>query len=120
MLRGLILLLQFTGVPRLVKGLMLDRRVPLRLKLILPAALVYLILPFDLVPDILPVLGRIDDVLALLLSLVLFLGLAPKDVVLEHLGRPSGSTGRDSSKSDKNVIEGDYRVIKDDDESASA
>ena len=44
MLRGLFYLLSMTGIPRLIFRLMLDRRVPLRLKLLLPAAIAYIIL----------------------------------------------------------------------------
>ena len=104
--------MQVTGVPRLVTRLMLDRRVPLRLKLILPAALAYLILPIDLVPDIVPVLGRIDDVVVLVGAVVFFLGMAPKGLVSEHLGRGKapGPSGRDGK-----VIDGSYRIVGEDD-----
>ena len=110
------MLLQVTGVPRLVTRLMMDRRVPLRHKLILPAALVYLILPIDIVPDIVPVLGRIDDVVVLLGSLVFFLGTAPKGLVSEHLGR-GRAQGR--SERDGNVIDGSYRIVDEDDDAGS-
>lgn len=120
MLRGVLYLLNITGVPRLVFRLMMDRRVPLRVKLILPAALVYLISPFDLVYDMVPILGRIDDVLVIVLSLAFFLGTAPREIVMEHLRGPrSGDTP--SGPADKkrgSVIEGEYEVL-DDDERAS-
>lgn len=118
MLRGVLLLLNLTGVPRLVTRLMMDRRVPLRLKLILPAALVYLISPVDVLPDIVPVLGRVDDVLVLLISLAMFLGMAPKDIVMEHMRNPrrGGDPPGRSSKSDQTVIEGEYHVVDDGDE----
>ena len=116
MLRGLLTLLNMTGVPRLVFRLMLDRRVPLGLKLILPAAVIYLILPLDIVPDILPAFGRIDDVLVILIALVMFLGMAPKEVLSEHLrGAPANDVPRDS---DGKVIEGEYHRVEDDDEEA--
>lgn len=118
MLRGLLLLLNMTGVPRLLFRLMLDRRVPLRLKLIPPAALVYLISPIDLVPDLLTPLGRIDDVLVLIGSLALFLGMAPRDVVSEHsrgAKRGAETRGADPS-SKKTVIEGSYRFVDDGEE----
>ena len=106
-MRLLLTILQMTGVPRLVFRLMIDRRVPMRLKLILPAALVYLISPFDLVRDMVPVLGRIDDVLVLVAALALFLGTAPKHLASEHGGRPGA---------DGEVIDGSYRFIDDKDE----
>jgi len=113
LLRGLLLLLNYTGVLRLVTRLLMDRRMPVRLKMLFPAAVAYVISPVDLVHDFIPWAGRIDDLLALLLALVLFLGLAPKDLVLEHLGRaPANSTGGPTDGS--TVIEGKYRVLDDD------
>ena len=112
------MLMNMTGVPRLVVRLMMDRRVPLGTKLILPAAVAYLVLPIDIVPDIVPALGRIDDVLVLLISLALFLALAPKEVVSEHLraGRSGGPPQGSDRVSQDDVIEGSYRVKKDEEE----
>ncbi len=116
MLRSVLYLLYITGVPRLVLRLMMDRRVPLRVKLILPAALVYLVWPADIVPDIVPILGRIDDVLVVILSLAFFLGTAPREIVMEHArGRRSGDTPK---KNPGPVIEWEYQVL-DEDERAS-
>ncbi len=119
MLRGVLYLLNMTGVPRLVIRLMMDRRVPLRVKLILPAALAYLIWPGDVVPDIVPIFSRIDDVLVVIFSLVFFLGTAPREIVMEHLRGPrSGDTPGSANKKRDSVIEGEYQVL-DEDERAS-
>ena len=110
-------LLSFTKIPRLVFGLMMDRRVPMRLKLLLPAAVAYIILPIDLLPDLIPALGRIDDLLVALLAVGIFLALAPRDVVSEHLrGSASpGGSARDNGRGPKEkVIEGKYRIPDDD------
>jgi|SRR5215203_3106469 len=53
----------------LFKRLLADRRVPTRWKLASGLALVYLAVPFDLVPDFIPVAGQLDD--AILVALVL-------------------------------------------------
>ena len=42
--------------------LLLDPQVSVLVKLIPAAVLAYVIMPFDLVPDVIPVLGQLDDV----------------------------------------------------------
>src|SRR3954470_17379375 len=53
----------------LVTRLARDPRVPRRRKLLLFALVAYLALPFDLVPDFIPVAGQLDD--AIIVALVL-------------------------------------------------
>jgi uncharacterized membrane protein YkvA (DUF1232 family) len=53
----------------LVTRLAHDPRVPRRRKLLLFALVAYLALPFDLVPDFIPVAGQLDD--AIIVALVL-------------------------------------------------
>ncbi len=67
-----------------------DRRVPLRAKAVLAAAVFYLVSPFDLVPDFfLPLLGRIDDLAVLIAGARWFISLCPPDVVQEHVTKIS-------------------------------
>jgi len=72
---------------RLIWALLRDRRVPVAQKLILAGIVGYLVLPIDLIPDFVPVLGQLDDIAVVLLGLDLFMRSAPQDVVDEHLGR---------------------------------
>ena len=53
----------------LVTRLARDPRVPRRRKVLLIALVAYLALPFDLVPDFIPVAGQLDD--AIIVALVL-------------------------------------------------
>ena len=106
MLRGIFLLIRNPGLLRLVPRLMFDRRVPLGVKLLLVGAVAYLVSPYDLVPDFLPIRGRIDDVLVLLISLASLLGMTPKEVL-------SGRDGDEKRGPDGNVIEGTYHVKED-------
>jgi uncharacterized membrane protein YkvA (DUF1232 family) len=70
---------------RLLFRLMVDRRVPLRLKAIPAAAVTYVLSPIDLAPEILiPIIGVADDAAILLLAVHLFLSRAPKEVVEAH------------------------------------
>ena len=108
MIRRLLLSSGIRGAARLVFALMRDRRVPLAAKLILPAAVVYVALPFDFLPDIIPVLGQIDDLVLLVVALVAFLMSVPRRVLLEHLGVGSGDEAPDGK-----IIDGAYRVEDD-------
>ena len=57
----------------LVSRLLRDDRVPRRRKLLLVALAGYLALPFDLIPDFIPVAGQLDDVLVVAFVLRRFL-----------------------------------------------
>ena len=115
--RALLALFNMTGVPRLLFRLMLDRRVRVAVKLIPLAAVAYLIWPFDILFDILPGFGRIDDVLVILIAVALFLVLAPRDVVAEHIRsgrRGQRETAEEERRPKGKVIEGEYRFEDDD------
>lgn len=118
LLRGLYQLLSMTGIPRLVFRLMIDRRVPLWTKFIIPAGIVYLILPFDVLPDMVPALGRIDDLLAIIFSVGLFLALAPGKAVTEHIRGtpPEDDDDSDDDSPKSGVVDGSFRYLEDDDE----
>jgi uncharacterized membrane protein YkvA (DUF1232 family) len=56
-------------VVRLLRRLVVDRSVPRSVRIALIALLGYLLLPIDLVPDFVPVIGYLDD--AIIVALVL-------------------------------------------------
>lgn len=97
---------------RLGWRLLRDSRVPATTKLVVPLAVLYALFPVDFLPDFLPALGQVDDLTALLTSLMVFIRIAPKEVVQEHLeamaGRPKPKVREEPGK----VIEGDYKVLK--------
>ncbi len=72
---------------RLSWALLKDSRVPLTLKAIPLAALVYTLSPIDLIPDVIPILGQLDDLGVLMAALTTFNRLAPPDIVEEHTQR---------------------------------
>jgi uncharacterized membrane protein YkvA (DUF1232 family) len=76
---------------RLAFRLLRDERVPTATKLIIPATLLYLISPLDLIPDFIPVVGQVDDVMILLLGVVAFIKLCPAWLVAEHQGFSAGA-----------------------------
>ncbi len=72
---------------KLAYNLLLDPRVPTLTKLIPVAALAYLFMPIDVLPDIALGLGQLDDLAVLMLGLRTFFEFAPAGVVHEHLQR---------------------------------
>ena len=61
-----------------------DKRTPLATKVFPWAALLYLLLPIDLVPDVIPLLGQLDDVGIIVLLVSIALKVIPKDLWNEH------------------------------------
>jgi uncharacterized membrane protein YkvA (DUF1232 family) len=70
----------------LVVDLVADPRVPVARKAALAGAAGYLLLGRDLVPDELPLLGGLDDLIVLLIAVNVFLDGVPADVLDERLG----------------------------------
>jgi uncharacterized membrane protein YkvA (DUF1232 family) len=80
------LLLRMPLAVRVILRLLADRRVAVAPKLLILGAVVYVLSPLDLIPELLlPVLGFADDLGLLLLAARSFLGLCPPAVVREHL-----------------------------------
>jgi uncharacterized membrane protein YkvA (DUF1232 family) len=63
-----------------------DKRTPFLPKLLLGAAVGYLLLPFDLIPDFIPVIGQLDDVLIVPGLVALALRFIPKEIIEEARG----------------------------------
>ena len=75
----------------LVHRLLHDPRVPRRRKLLLVALIAYLALPFDLVPDFIPVAGQLDDVIIVVLVLRQVLRGGGEALLREHWPGPETS-----------------------------
>lgn len=94
---------------RLAWRLLKDRRVPWGLKLIPPAALIYVLSPIDILPDLGLGLGQLDDIAIVLLALKLFIELAPAEVVREHL-KALGAKISEWAAEEPSVVEGEFEV----------
>jgi uncharacterized membrane protein YkvA (DUF1232 family) len=94
---------------RLVVRLLRDPRVPLYLKAIPFLSLIYIVMPLDFIPDLLPVLGQVDDLGAVLLAVEAFIMMSPQDVVQEHRAEIEAS-GERSTRSDT-VVDGEWRTV---------
>jgi uncharacterized membrane protein YkvA (DUF1232 family) len=69
---------------RLSLRLLREPRVPLLLKAVPVLAAVYVVSPLDFVPDVIPILGQIDDLGVLAIALEAFIRLCPSGAVGFH------------------------------------
>jgi uncharacterized membrane protein YkvA (DUF1232 family) len=69
---------------RLLYRLARDERVPTRTRVLALAALAYTVLPVDLIPDSIPVLGRVDDFGLVAIAIVRLVRDAGPAVVGDH------------------------------------
>ncbi|MGK6313038.1 YkvA family protein [Neorhizobium sp. DT-125] len=60
-----------------------DRRVPLHAKLVAGAVAAYALSPIDLIPDFVPVLGYLDDLIIVPLGILLAIRLVPGPLMAE-------------------------------------
>jgi len=70
-------------VARLLVDVVRDPRVPLRDKIVAGATAAYLISPIDVIPDVLPIIGRLDDAAVIAIALRRLLATAGHDVLRE-------------------------------------
>jgi len=105
---------------RLAWRLLLDPRVPLWLKMIVPASLVYLISPIDFIPDVIPGLGQLDDLAVIVIGVKLFIELCPPEIVREHWQELQGEANwrvepepSSPSSSASQVVDAPYEIKKD-------
>lgn len=90
---------------RLVGKLLLDPEVPIYLKALPFAAVVYLLLPFDFLPDVIPGLGQLDDLTILIIGAKMFIDMAPQDVVQRHLRALGSASSRIAMDDDQLLAE---------------
>lgn len=57
----------------LVSRLALDKRVPSKQKLMVGGIIAYLIMPIDIIPDFIPVIGHVDDLVLVVMGLNMIL-----------------------------------------------
>jgi uncharacterized membrane protein YkvA (DUF1232 family) len=81
-----------------------DPRVPWAVKLLALAVAGYALSPIDLIPDFIPVLGYLDDLIIVPLGIWLVIALIPKDVMDEYRAAASLAAQRPVSKAAAMVI----------------
>lgn len=75
---------QLPNYVRLLFGLLSDRRVAAIDKVLVAAAVVYILTPVDIIPDFIPFLGEVDDVFLLVTALQRLIVNAGRSVVLDY------------------------------------
>ncbi len=89
---------------RIAWALLWEPRVPTWTKLLLPVLwVIYLLMPLDIIPDVIPILGELDDLVALMFIIRMFIQMSPPQVVQEIEERLNGKA--------QDVIDGTYRVV---------
>ena len=78
------LLLFIPNLLLLCARLMTDPRVPGKERALVAGAILYAIIPFDLIPDMIPFVGQIDDLYLISITLLRLMTLTPPAVVREH------------------------------------
>jgi uncharacterized membrane protein YkvA (DUF1232 family) len=63
-----------------------DPATPMLARVVIACAVAYAASPIDLIPDFIPVLGQLDDLLVLFLGLGIVLWLTPRHVIEDLLG----------------------------------
>jgi len=82
---------------KLVYYLIRDRDVPIYLKVLPFLGVLYVLFPIDIITDIIPVLGQIDDLMILTIGAKVFIELAPAHVVAKYT---------DQMRSQTTIVEG--------------
>lgn len=63
-----------------------DSRVPWYTKMLAIIVAGYAVSPLDVIPDFIPVIGLVDDVILIPLGIVLIVKLVPAEILAEHRG----------------------------------
>lgn len=71
----------------LAKNLRNDARVPKTSKILLTAAVIYFFLPIDLIPDFIPIIGHLDDLIIVPSLIAIAIALIPKEVFQENYNK---------------------------------
>lgn len=77
---------------KLVYYLIRDRDVPIYLKVLPFLGVLYVLFPIDIITDVIPVLGQIDDLMILTIGAKVFIELAPAHVVAKYMDQMRGQT----------------------------
>lgn len=75
-----------------------DRRVPWYVKVLAVAIAAYALSPVDLIPDFIPVIGYLDDLIILPLGILLVVSLIPDVIMAEYRAKAAEAVQRPASR----------------------
>lgn len=78
------LLLFIPNLVLLCGRLMVDPRVPTKERVLVAGAIIYAFMPFDLIPDMIPFVGQVDDAYLIALSLLRLATVTDPNIVRQH------------------------------------
>src|SRR5712692_8974368 len=78
------LLMFFPNMVILTARLMVDSRVPRTERALFAGAIIYFLIPFDFIPDMIPFVGQIDDAFLISLTLLRLIDRTDDKIVREH------------------------------------
>lgn len=84
--------------------LLFDKRVPVWMKAVAIAPLIYVISPIDIIPDVFLGLGQLDDIGIVLAGMRLFESLVPADIVAEHRATIKSADAADTVEGTKYTV----------------
>ncbi len=105
---------------RLVWRLLLDKRVSVFTKIIPLLAIIYLVSPYDLVGDRIPILGQFDDLIVVGFLFLLFVAASPAHVVADlTIGKKIRDLQKQQGQDEGKTVDAEIKYIEDEDESDS-
>ncbi|GEO42881.1 membrane protein [Skermanella aerolata] len=81
-----------------------DPRIPWYAKAFALAVAAYALSPIDLIPDFIPVIGYLDEVILLPLAIMLAVRMMPPDLMAEHRAAAAGAEGKPVSRAGAALI----------------
>ncbi len=81
-MRGFLMFLP--NMFKLLGKLLKDSRVPTTEKVLAAGAILYVIMPLDFIPDVIPFIGQVDDTYLVVLTILRLLNKTDESVIREH------------------------------------